>query len=84
MWSWQCWYIICGGGGILLVAVVVTAFVMVADVIVVGVLFKCAMCGEGADEVGVSCNARGGGGDCDGGGVAGVGGRQEKKHYNQV
>ena len=41
---------------------VVTAFVMVAVVIVVGVLVKCTLCGEGGEEGGGGGDAGGGGG----------------------
>ena len=39
---------------------VVTAFVMVAVVIVVGVLVKCTLCGEGGEEGGGCGDAVGG------------------------
>ena len=46
----------------MVVAVVVTDFVMVAVIIVVGVLDKCTLCGEGGEEGGGDCDAGGGGG----------------------
>ena len=51
----------------------VTAFVMVAVVIVVGVLFKCSLFGEGGEEVSGGGDASGGGGG-DGGVFASDGG----------
>ena len=51
---------------------VVTAFVMVAVVIVVGMFVKCTMSCEGGEEGSGGGDAGGGGGD--GGGVTGGGG----------
>ena len=67
----------------MVVALVVTAFIMEAVVIFVGVLVKCTLCGEGGEEGSGGDDAGSGGGD--GGGVAGGGGGgQEKNHYNHV
>ena len=61
---------------------VMTDFVMVAVVIVVGVLVKCTLCGEGGGEGGGGGHAGGGG---DSGGMASGGGAgQNKDHYNHV
>ena len=64
---------------------VVTAFVMVAVVIVIGVLVKCSLFGEGGEEGSGGDDASGGGGGGDGGGFASDGGGgQEKNQYNHV
>ena len=57
---------------------------MVAVVIVVGVLVKCSLFGDGGEE-GSGGDASGVGGGGDGGGFASVGGGgQEKNQYNHV
>ena len=57
---------------------------MVAVVIVVGVLVKCLLFGDGGEE-GSGGDASGVGGGGDGGGFASVGGGgQEKNQYNHV
>ena len=66
----------------MVVAVVVTGFVMVAVVIVFGVQVKCPLCGEGGEEGGGGGNA-GGGGDS-GGFASGGGGGPKKNHYTHV
>ena len=57
----------------MVVAVVVTAFVMMAVVKVVGVLVKCSLFGEGGEE-GSGCGDVSGGGGGDGGVFARDGG----------
>ena len=68
----------------MVVAVVVTDFVTVAVLIVVGVLVKCTLCGEGGQEGGGGGDAGGGGGGDSGVFASGGGAGQKKNHYNHV
>ena len=66
----------------MVIAVVVTSFVMVAFVIVLGVLFKCTLCGECGHEAcgGGDADADGGGGADSSGFASGGAGGQKKNH----
>ena len=69
----------------MVVGVVLTAFVMVGIVIVVGVLVKCSLFGEGGKEDSGGGDACVGGRGGDSGGFVSDGGcGQEKNHYNHV
>ena len=67
----------------MLVAVVVTAFLMVANVIVLGVLVKCSLFGDGGEEGSGGDASVGGGGCGDGGELASDGGKN-KNQYNHI
>ena len=70
----------------MLVAVVVTDFLMVANVIVLGVLVQCSLFGDGGEE-GSGGDASGGGGGCGGcgnGGELASDGGKNKNQYNHI
>ena len=74
-WWWQG---ICCGVGVMVVAVVVTAYVQVAVELVLGII-QSMLCGE--DGGGGGGDGGGGDGGVSGGGDSGCGG-QEKSHHN--
>ena len=67
----------------MLVAVVVTDFLMVENVVVLGVLVKCSLFGDGGDE-GSGGDASGGGGGCGDGGELASDGGKKKNQYNHI
>ena len=62
----------------------VTAFVMVAVAIVVGMLVQCSLFGEDGEKGSGVCDAIGDNGGDGGGFASDVGGGQEKNQYNHV